>query len=218
MSSLPARFTFSPQSTTSIRDAIASCKRTTSLPLDTFSHCSLDRRARLFLVDTVASSADEADSDDDPAIDEENAIETPTPEMSYNMVFGDLEWDEDLTPSPLTPGTVREFIVNPLTPTVIQFASVGPTTDPHASHERTPLLRKTTSLSSLERLSPPRSYVARTPPLKKPKRRPSTIRITKRAPKSSATNSISVGRENTARPPKYPSSGTSTFGQTVGTI
>ncbi len=173
------------------------------------------------------TSADDGESDDDFVFDEENEIETPIPEAtepSYDAVVGDLEWDEDeLTPSPpssttTTTGPVREFLIAPPALTVTRSNSGTKSVVPQVSHERTPLLRKTTSLSFLERPIPRRVPITRAaiPPgdaLHVP-----VVSSGRRASQLSAISRTSTRRVSTGRAAKYLPSGQSTFGQKVCVI
>ncbi|OCH96489.1 hypothetical protein OBBRIDRAFT_6015 [Obba rivulosa] len=201
MSSLPAAFNFgSLQSTSSVRDAIASY-----------------RRAQEYFSDAVAapvsSSLDDEGSERDSLNDEEFATgideQTVVPQETVFEGMSSLQWDEDLQPGPSRGG--RGALAS-LRQTSQRYAlaaeSISPT--PKAK-EQTPLLRKATSTSILERPSAPAD------------RRPEYTRVASSAQSVRTSSQLDLQKKPTVESRRasvtkivqYDHGGQSTFGQTL---
>lgn len=158
--------------------------------------------------------------------DEEHDIETPIPEVNEpspspsrdddQAVVGELEWDEedsDTTPGPSEVDPLYGFLApRAHTPNLLGSHS------PHTHHERTPLLRKTTSLSFLEHRGPRQpldAYRTVAQPIAKDVLQIAKVR---RASQLSVASRTDARRVSTGRAPKYIPSGQSTFGQTVSSL
>lgn len=176
---------------------------------------NLDRRAQLYYSDSVSASADEAETDDDLVIDEENDLRTPRPgssNHSYDAIVNNLAWDdEELAPGPSTPTPVREFLVaRPSIPTTPRPSSPNNLV-PRSAHERTPLLRQITPLTLPHRPFPrrPKAKRAGSGSSKTGRRRSNT------KSDSGASRLVPTDTTVSSEPPKFISTGQSTFGQTV---
>lgn len=176
--------------------------------------CS-DRRSQFYLSDTVSASGEEDfddDNDDDDAdfmFDEENqsgVLASPSgrsvPDIDTSVVG---EWDEEdmMTPGPST--STAAAATSPFLPSVPEEVGT-PTPRDVMAHERTPLLRKTTSLSFLERTAPPRAEAGKNAHPRVVVRRTST---------QSTRSKVSLRRGSTGKAVKMLPTGQSTFGQTV---
>ncbi|KAL4243589.1 amino acid/polyamine transporter 2 family protein [Abortiporus biennis] len=159
MTSIPragVAFSLGSQAASSFRDGIASYTR-----------------AQQFLTDSVSATDDDV-FEEESVIDEEEEVETPHVEdnggFHYDSVVGNLRWDEDLTPGPSTATTTpqRQFLVPKPSRPPSEEGVASPTT-----HERTPLLKKTTSLSFLDQ--------------PKPHRPPASVTIARRSSQLSAS-------------------------------
>ncbi|KAH8100648.1 transmembrane amino acid transporter protein-domain-containing protein [Cristinia sonorae] len=187
------------------------------------------RRSQYYLSDSISASASgEEDFDHDEAFyDEENEIDGPGPGSppiireesgEYAHEGGELmgQWeddDNDLTPGPSTIGAGFHLPI-PERPTVVPSSSVREaelqTPTPRAeAREQTPLLRKTTSLSFLERTAPARKKAA--VKVKKIVHTP----LVRRSSELSTRSKVSLRRPSTAKASKFGPTGQSTFGQTL---
>ncbi|KAI0793422.1 transmembrane amino acid transporter protein-domain-containing protein [Abortiporus biennis] len=187
MTSIPragVAFSLGSQAASSFRDGIASYTR-----------------AQQFLTDSVSATDDDV-FEEESVIDEEEEVETPHVEdnggFHYDSVVGNLRWDEDLTPGPSTATTTpqRQFLVPKPSRPPSEEGVASPTT-----HERTPLLKKTTSLSFLDQ--------------PKPRRPPASVTIARRSSQLSAVSRTSGRKLSTGKIGRYVPTGQSTFGQTL---
>ncbi|CAL1696014.1 unnamed protein product [Somion occarium] len=201
--SLPSNISFGSYSTSNVRDVINSY-----------------RRAQLYLADSVsasnsAASDEELENDIEqgfvvPDIDDDFVRTTRPREdgIDYDAVVGNMRWDEDISPGP---PTTRQFLVPILDrrETSQSSATIKPLENPPVTleaRERTPLLRKRTSLSFQERPSYTQPLTGRLPPSPRP------MPIARRSSQLSALSRISGASVVTA---KQLPGGQSTFGQTL---
>ncbi|TCD64000.1 hypothetical protein EIP91_004702 [Steccherinum ochraceum] len=200
MSSPPVAISYTSQTGSSFVDAVASYRRST-----------------LYLSDSISASASGEEDFDavDSSYDEEaeaggvSASRTETGLIHDDSAFTG-EWDEEeedsLTPGPSTANTGFLLPVpeDPATPTAAPK---------DGAREQTPLLRKTTSLSFLERTAPPRVKSAVKPvgDAGLAERSP----LIRRTSQLSTRSKVSVRRGSTGKAVKVVTTGQSTFGQTL---
>lgn len=195
-----------------------------SLP-EHFAELSIDRRSQLYLSDTISNSASgEEDFDEDERgslYDEESQIgANASSDENGRGVHIDTsftgEWDDDdyndLTPGPSANPLHPEYLF-PVPEEGVATPRAAPAPAPQdAAHEHTPLLRKTTSLSFLERTAPPRAAKV---VLKLPNEGASPTTIARRNSQLSTRSRVSGRRLSTGKAAKLAPTGQSTFGQTV---
>ena len=172
----------------------------------------LDRRSRLLLVDTVVNSTAEI-SDEDLLSDEEQGLPIVPHRLDQRAIYGDLEWDEELGTHSSSTETVQGFFI---TPSTFAATHVSPLTDPSSlSDERTPLLRKATSLKCISPRQTPTNGARESPRQKADEHPFSTFRPPNNPSEPCIPHSTSADRVKSGTEPKYPIVGTSTFRQTV---
>ncbi|THH34010.1 hypothetical protein EUX98_g27 [Antrodiella citrinella] len=197
MASPPISFSVGSPSGSSFVDAVASY-----------------RRSQLYLSDTISNSASGDEDERESIYDEESQIGADASGEENGRVEIDTsitgEWDDDdeLTPGPSIDSLRPEYLLP-----VPEEGAATPKAIPapqDAAREHTPLLRKTTSLSFLERTAPPRAAKV---VLKLPER--ASPSIVRRNSQLSTRSRVSGRRMSTGRAPKFAPTGHSTFGQTL---
>lgn len=169
---------------------------------------------------SASATDDEYDGfEEQSVIDEEEAIESPSPSRSYdpNVAVGNLQWDEDLTPSGVDiPTTSRPFLLPASRQHVRQVTeeTIKPVPRDEA-REDTPLLRKTTSLTFSEPTRPD-AVGDVLPSIVMPIEGPPMTIVRRGSQVSTQSASHWQRRESTtSRVTKGVQAGQSTFGQTV---
>lgn len=182
----------------------------------TLSLLVTDRRAQVYLSDSVSASGTSDDEDflepEGPTIqeDQDAEIDAAGDEQPYDALVSNLQWDEDLTPGPTIPSG-RPFLLPQRTRTPSQASKTpprGPAMHISNAAERTPLLRTSTDKTYVpytETTAPPVAAI--------PAGDPAVQRAMSRRP-----SQMSVGRTSRRFAGKSKGiSGHSTYGQTVST-
>lgn len=183
-----------------------------------------DRRSQRYFTESVSASATDDEFDDfeeHSVIDEEEAVEGPPPARSYDpyVSVGNLQWDEDLTPSgaefPTT--SPRPLLVPVSQPQYHVRQATDDTIRPvprDDAREDTPLLHKTTSLTFSE---PRRGAGDALPSIAMPIDGPPAT-LVRRASQVSTQSAAQRRGSTTSRATKGIQAGQSTAGQTVRSL
>lgn len=177
----------------------------------------LDRRAQEYLSDSVSASATSDDEDylqpEEPTIEEDQdaEIEAAREEQPYDALVSNLQWDEDLTPGPVSQPAVpsrRHLLPQRTSSQASDTPPRHPAMQRSKAEERTPLLRTSPDKTYLSHPETTSGSVAAfpvgTPPVERAmSRRPSQLSDV-RAARRPAGKFKGI-------------SGHSTYGQTVST-